>query len=178
MHGVFYPKSSTARLYTSRKEGGRGLHSIENFVHQEEQSLKSYVGSKAESDPLMAECKRIIATWKEPDEAAAWYEKPLHGAWHKSVSDVADMALTYQWLNKSNIRSNTEALIMAAQEQTLNTRAVAHEIYNTVQDPRCRLCKQHAETMAYIISGCSKLRDRVHRETQKCGLNNIQGHMC
>ena len=74
MHGVFHPKSSTARLYTSRKEEGRGLHSIENAVRQEEQSLKSYVSRKAESDPLMAECKRLIATWKEPDEAAAWYE--------------------------------------------------------------------------------------------------------
>ena len=31
MHGVFHPKSSTARLYISRKEGGRGLHSIEKF---------------------------------------------------------------------------------------------------------------------------------------------------
>ena len=71
MHGVFYPKSSTARLYTRRKKGGRGLHSIKNFVRQEEQSLKSYVDRKAESDPLMAECKRLIATWIEPDDAAA-----------------------------------------------------------------------------------------------------------
>ena len=55
MHGVFHPKSSTARLYTSRKPGGRDLHSIKNVVHQEEQSLKSYVSRKAESDPLMAE---------------------------------------------------------------------------------------------------------------------------
>ena len=84
----------------------------------------------------MAECKRLIATWKEPVKAAAWYEKPLHGVWHKGVSEVADIALTYQWLNKSNIRANTEVLIMAAQEQDLNTRAVAHEIYHTVQDPK------------------------------------------
>ena len=62
----------------------------------------------------------LIATWKELDE-------------------VADMARTYQWLNKSNIEANTEALIIAAQEQVVNTRAVAHEIYHTVQDPRYRL---------------------------------------
>ena len=66
--------------YTSRKEGWRGLHNIENFVREEEQSLKFDVRRKADSDPLMAECKRLVATWKEPDEAAAWYEKPLHGA--------------------------------------------------------------------------------------------------
>ena len=65
--------------------------------------------------------------------------------------------LSPQWLNKSNIRANTEALIMAAQDQALNTRVVAHKIHRTVQDSRCRLCKQHAETVAHIASGCSKL---------------------
>ena len=37
-----------------------------------EQSHSFYVGKKEDSDPLMAECKCLIATWKEPDEAAAW----------------------------------------------------------------------------------------------------------
>ena len=46
MHGVFLPKPSAARLYTGRKEGGKGLHSIENAVGQEEQSLKSYFSKK------------------------------------------------------------------------------------------------------------------------------------
>ena len=73
------------------------------------------------------------------------------------MSEVADMTLTHQWLNKSNISAKTETLIMVAQEQALNTRTVTHQIYHTVQDPRCRLCKQHAETVALITSGCSKL---------------------
>ena len=30
MHGGFHPKSSTLRLYTKRKEGGRGLVSIKD----------------------------------------------------------------------------------------------------------------------------------------------------
>ena len=34
----------------------------------------------------MAECKCLIATWIEPDEAVAWYKKPLHGVLHKGVS--------------------------------------------------------------------------------------------
>ena len=67
------------------------------------------------------------------------------------------MALTYQWLNKSNIRKNAEALIMAAQKPALNSRAVAYKIYYTVQNSRCRLCKQHAETGGHTTSGCSKL---------------------
>ena len=53
---------------------------------------------------------------------------------------------------------------MAAQEQVLNTRAVAHKIYYTMQDPRCLLCKQHAETRAHIISACSKLAGTEYTE--------------
>ena len=67
------------------------------------------------------------------------------------------MTLIYSWLNKSNIRANTKALIRAAQEQALNTRAVTRKIYHTVQDFKCRLLKQHAETVAHITVGCSKL---------------------
>ena len=118
-------KSSTARQYTSMKEGGRSLHNIDNVVHQEEQSLKQYVSRKADSDLLMAECKCLIATWKEPNEAAAWYEKPLHGTWNRGVRSCRH-GRTCQWLNKSNIKENIKALIMAAQEQALNTRAIAH----------------------------------------------------
>ena len=79
---------------------------------------------------------------------------------------------------KSIIRANTEALIMAAQEQALNTRAVAHTIYRTVQDPRCRLCKQHAETVTHITSGCSKLAGIEYTERLHCGPNSIQDNMC
>ena len=94
------------------------------------------------------------------------------------MSEDADMASTYQWLNKSNIRANTEALIMAVQEQALNTRAVAHGIYHTVQDPRCRLRKQHAETVAHITSGCSKLAKTEYNEKHNSVLSIVYMVIC
>ena len=92
-----------------------------------------------------------------------------------NVSEVADMACTYQWLNKSNTRANTEALIMAAQEQALNTRAV---IYHTVQDPRCRLYKQHLETVAHITSGCSMLARTEYTERHNSVASIVYRAMC
>ena len=53
---------------------------------------------------------------------------------------------------------------MAAQEQSLNTRAVAHKIYHGVQDPRCRLCRQHTETVAHFISDCRNLAETEYTE--------------
>ena len=49
----------------------------------------------------------IIATWKGQDEAAAWYEKPLHGAWHKGVPEVADM--THMRRSERNQYKNKKA---------------------------------------------------------------------
>ena len=117
----------------------------------------------------MAEWKHLVATWKEPDEAAAWYEKPLHGAWHKGVSEVADITSTYQWLNKSNIKANTEALIMAAQEQA-STPGQWHTRSTTlckIQDAGCANNMQkpwHITPAAAASSqGPSTLRDTTMR---------------
>ena len=80
------------------------------------------------------------------------------------MSKVADMARTYQWLNKCSIKANTKGSDMASQEQALNTRTLARETYHTVQDPKCRLRKQLAETVADITSGCSKLAGSEYAE--------------
>ena len=56
---------------------------------------------ESRSDPLMTECKDLMATWTKPDKAAAWSVKPVNGAWHKGVSEFADTVSTYQWHKKS-----------------------------------------------------------------------------
>ena len=43
MHGALQPKSDVDRLYMKRKEGGRGLSSVEQIVMEEENSLGFYV---------------------------------------------------------------------------------------------------------------------------------------
>ena len=127
---------------------------------------------------LQQVCRRLIATWKKLDKAAVWHEKPLHGALHKNVPEFADTACTYQWLNKSNIRANTKTLIMEAQEQALNTRAVSNKICHTVQNPRYRLCKQHAKTVARITSGCSKLTKTEYTDRHNNVASIIHRAMC
>ena len=91
MHGVYHP--STAQLdYTPAGKRTRSTQHRNCCAPRRAEPQHLY------RQKVMAECKRFIATWKEPDEDVAWYEKPLHGTWHKAVSDVADMACTYQRL--------------------------------------------------------------------------------
>ena len=49
------------------------------------------------------------------------------------------------------MKDSTEALIMAAQEQALSTRAVEARVYHIRQDSRCRLCKEASETVQHIV---------------------------
>ena len=65
-------------------------------------------------------------------------------AWHVPLSDRG--LKSYQWLGKSGLRESTETLIMLAQEQALNMGSMEAGIYNTTQDPRCRLCNDAPET--------------------------------
>ena len=72
----------------------------------------------AAGDNLLAECQQKTTEGDSQEDylEEQWHSKPLHGAFHMKIKEIADMKLTYQWLEKSDIRDNTEALIMAAQE--------------------------------------------------------------
>ena len=52
MYGALHPKSDVDRLYINRKEGGRGLISVERCVREEENSFGFYV---ANSENLIRE---------------------------------------------------------------------------------------------------------------------------
>ena len=43
MYGVLHPKSDVDRLYVKRKEGGRGLISVEQCIREEENTVGFYV---------------------------------------------------------------------------------------------------------------------------------------
>lgn len=67
-------------------------------------------------------------------------------------------------MSKCNFTINTEALILAAQEQALATRAIERDIYHTRTDGKCRLCKQYDETIHHVIAGCSTLAATSYTE--------------
>ncbi len=68
------------------------------------------------------------------------------------------------------LKDITEALIIAAQEQALNTRSI--EAYHTRQDPWCRLCKDTLETAQHITAGCKVLAGKayIERHNQVAGI--------
>lgn len=77
--------------------------------------------------------------------------------YHHQIEEVADIKKSYQWLENAGLTNSTEALIMAAQEQVISTRAIETRIYQCRSDPRCKLCKEARETIHHIVAGCKML---------------------
>ena len=64
MHGSLHPRADVDRLYLPRKEGGRGLLSVEDSISKEENSIAQYV--KNSTQPTLKETKQIMIN-KDPE---------------------------------------------------------------------------------------------------------------
>ena len=87
---------------------------------------------------------------------------PPHGTYHQQTEDVADIKKTYQWLERAGLRDSTEAVIMAAREQVLNTRLIEVGVYHTRHDQRSRLRKGVPQTVQHITAGCKILAGKAY----------------
>ncbi|KAK7922367.1 hypothetical protein WMY93_009269 [Mugilogobius chulae] len=170
--------SSTLRLYASRKEGGRGLVSVRATIQDETSEIHKYIKDKAPTDGVLSECLRQWGTDEVLEEEPSWEDKPLHGMYHRNITEVADLKKSYQWLERAGLKDSTEALILAAQEQALSTRAIEAQIYHTRQDPRCRLCKEAPETVQHITAGCKMLAGKAYMERHNQVAGIVYRNIC
>ena len=79
---------------------------------------------------------------------------PLHGQYLKRVKKPnIDETETHKWLKSSGLKSETEGLIIAAQDQSLMTKQYQSEIIKNGANPKCRQCNEYNETIDHIVSG-------------------------
>ncbi|TWW62748.1 hypothetical protein D4764_04G0013950 [Takifugu flavidus] len=101
----------------------------------------------------------------------------MHGMYHQQIEEVADIEKTYQWLTKAGLKDSTEALIMAAQEQALSTRAIEARVYHTRPDPRCRLCGDVPDVQ-HITAGCKMLAGKAYMERHNQVAGIVYRNIC
>ena len=54
----------------------------------------------------------------------------------------------------SGWKGETEATIVAIQEQAITTRYIKKHIHRTTDKDTCRMCNTMPETISHVISGC------------------------
>ena len=169
MYGSLHPRADVDRLYVPRKNGGRGLLSAEDSINKEENSISEYIQNT--NEPILKLTAEILLN-KSPipkeryaeniksQKMEAWTQKKLHGIWPKNIEKQS--VQSNSWIQKSNLKPPTEALITAAQDQALPTKWHTTNITKTTTDPLCRRCGKFNETVAHIVSGCPDLAQGVY----------------
>jgi len=66
---------------------------------------------------------------------------------------LVDIELSYRWLQSGDIKGETESTIVAAQDQASSAKYFKIEMLKEEIENKCRLCKQHDETVEHLNSG-------------------------
>ena len=82
-----------------------------------------------------------------------WKNKALHGQYPRILEKHhVDTITTNKWLS-INLKGETDSLLVAAQDQAINTRNYQKVTCGQQVESKCRMCSQHEEAVDHIISG-------------------------
>ena len=149
------------RLYVSRREGGKGLASIEDSVDasikrlddfREKRGGIQFTAIRNKTDDTRI--NRTTITRKQK-----WEEKQLCGRFKRLTNNISHKK-TWTWLRKGNLMRETESLLIPAQNNAIRTNHIKARIDKSQQNSRLRLCDDRDETSYHIISESSKLAQK------------------
>ena len=179
MHKALHPRDDVDRLYVSRKEGGRGLSSMEDSVDASIQKPEDYI-QKHEGGLISATRKDTENTMNNRmtiSRKQRWEGKLLYGQFKRLINNISHDK-TWTWLRKGNFKRETKSLLIAAQNNAVRTNHIKGKIDKTQENSKCRLCGDRDETINHIISECSKLAQKEYKTRHDWVDKVIDWKMC
>ena len=179
MHKALHPRDNVERLYVSRKEGGRGLASIEDSVDASIQQLEDNIEKhkrglitaiRNDTDNTMD--NRMTITRKQK-----WEGKQLYERFKRQINNIPHDK-TWTWLRKGNFKRETESLLIAVRINAVRTNHIKARIHKTQQNSKCRLCGDRDETINHMISECNKLVQKEYKTRHDWVDKVIHWKMC
>ena len=148
MHKALHARDDIDWLYMPRKEGGRGVASIEDSVDTSIQQLKDYIqkcggrlitATRNNTDNMRT--NRTTITRKEK-----WVEKQLYGHFKQQVSNISHKKI-WTWLRKGNLMRETESVLIAGQNNAIRSNHIKARTNKMQQNSKCRLCGERDESI-------------------------------
>ena len=187
MHNGLHPRSNVQRLCISRSEGGRGLASVEDTIHLPVAGLglKRYIEQNDEK--LISAARGLYELRSESEQQYRdrvksarkqdLRDKALHGQFFRQAEDLPNEN-NWLWLKNGALKRETEALIMACQEQAIRTNVVKTRIDKSQLNSKCRMCGQANETINHILNECSKLAQSEYKRRHDWIGRRIHWEVC
>ena len=165
MHKAFHPRDDVDRLYVSRKEGGRGLASIEDSVDTMIQRLEDSIKKKnarGMNTAITNNTDNTIYNRMTITRKQKWEGKQIYGRFKRLINNISHDK-TWTWLRKGNFKREIESLLMAAQNNAVRTIRIKERINKTQQNSKCRLCGDRDEIINQIISEGNKSAQKKYK---------------
>ena len=108
-------------------------------------------------------------------EEKASGKKKLHGQRCRQTKEIGAKD-SWTWLQKGELKKETERVLMAAQSQSLRINAIKGRIDKSREDAKYKMCSENDETIHHILSGCSNLGQKEYKRRHDClsfGIFNV-----
>ena len=148
MHKALHPRDDVDRLYVSRKEGGRGVASIEDSVDASIQGPEDYIEKHLRGliTAIRNNTDNTIDNRMTINRKQKWEGKQLYGRFKRLINNISHDK-TWTWLRKGNFKRETESPQIAAQNNAIRTNHIKARIDKTQQNSKCRLYSDRDETI-------------------------------
>ena len=186
MYQALHPRSSVDRLCLPLSEGGKGILSLEECVNAEKRSLGQYL--------KMNEDEWLRSAWeegliKEDEDPEIYREKTSNSRMEECkvspcMASSLERTKTYpamilwQWLQRGELKKETEVMIMAAQDLALRTRSIQRAIDGTNISPKCRKRNQKDEVINHIASECPALAQNQYKKRHDTVAKAVHRNLC
>ncbi len=100
---AFNRNGDVDRLYIRRRDGGKGLISVEDCIRQEDQNLRKYIHNLPRTALTSASQESYPQPELEPENSRKkrykrYEEKKLHGQFERQTREIRDTESTFRWL--------------------------------------------------------------------------------
>ena len=158
----FHPKSDVDRLYVTRSKGVRGLIGCKSCVVTEENGHGWYLMNHSEplliavrESKTLPDCDKAMKPIefkirKQNERISKWKDKKMRGQYLREVNNK-DQNSTWRWVEKSDLKGCTEALICNAQKQALRTNYIKFHIDRTNSSTLCRMCSNKGKQFHTLL---------------------------
>ena len=104
MHKALHPRNDVDRLYVSRKEGGRGLASIEDSIDASIQRLDDYIEKHKRGlfTAIRNDTDNMIDDRMTTTKKRKWEKKQLYGLFKWLINNISHQK-TWTWLRKETL---------------------------------------------------------------------------
>ena len=111
------------------------VRGLEVYVYEsEERLLQSARGDKEDG----LEAASVLKKAKKQKRLQDWEQKALHGQYLRQIKEVR-IEQSWVWLQNGDLKSETESLIVAEQNQNIRADLVKAKIDESQKETLCRL---------------------------------------